>query len=101
MFAVTVPVTAVVVTTKLAEVAPAGIVTCGATVALGLSEERLIDTPPVAAGPDKVMVPAELVPPLTVDGDKEMLIRTGGIMVRTVLAVLLPNVPVIVALDVL
>src|SRR5262245_28176263 len=62
-------VTAKVVTLKLAEVCPAGILTTGGTWATdGLFVDRVAKMPPVGAGEAKVTVPVALVPPGTLVG---------------------------------
>lgn len=90
-------VTAVVVIITVADVAPAGIVTLACTVAFVLFEDRLIPTPPTAAGPVKVIVAVVLVPPFTVVGERAMLAKAGGLIVRADVLEALPNVAVIVA----
>lgn len=75
--------TAVVLMLKMAVVAPAATVTVDCTVAFVLFEERLIPTPPVAAGPDKVTVPVALLPPTTDAGEMVTLRRVGASIVRT------------------
>ena len=47
--------TAEVVIVKVAEVAPVGTVTDGATTALAVLDDKLMTVPPVGAGPLKVM----------------------------------------------
>lgn len=75
--------TATVLIAKFAEVAPAGTVTVDCKVALVLFDERLIPTPPVAAGPVKVTVPTDFMPPVTDGGATETLRIVGGAMVST------------------
>jgi hypothetical protein len=58
--------TGVVVMLKVAEVWPAWMVTVGGTWAAGLLELRVTVVPPVGAAPDRVTVPVEPVPPVTV-----------------------------------
>jgi hypothetical protein len=99
--AVTLFVTAVVLTVKFTEVAPAGTVTLDCTVASVLFDERVIPTPPTAAGPDRVIVPVDFPPPVTDDGDKVMDTRAGGLTVSTALLEVPLRVPVIVTVFVL
>jgi hypothetical protein len=62
-------VTALVLTVKVAPVAPAATVTLGGTLAAPLSLESITCTPPVGAGPLSVTVPMEdCVPPVTLVG---------------------------------
>jgi len=58
------------VTVNVAVVAPARTVTEDGTVAL-LVDERLTVTPPAGAGVPRVIVPVEVVPPVTVVGFSE------------------------------
>ena len=63
--------TAVVVTVKVAEVAPPGTITLAGTVATDvLLLERVTTAPPPGAGPLKVTVPVEGLPPATLVGFK-------------------------------
>jgi len=57
--------TAIVATIKVAVFFPAVTVTVEGTVALGLLELREMTVPAVGAGPVKVTVPVDEVPPLT------------------------------------
>ena len=92
------PATGNVVIVKFVDVLPAGTVTEAATVAavaLLLCRDTL--TPPVGAGPVKVTVPVEEVPPVTLVGLTVTDVRlTGdGVTVKIVVCVE-PNKPVIV-----
>jgi hypothetical protein len=63
--------TALVLTVKVAVVAPAAIVTLASTVATAvLSLDRLTTAPPVGAGPLNISVPVDDVPPVTPVGFK-------------------------------
>ena len=64
-FAVPSTPTAVVVTVNVAVVAPAATVTDEGTVADALSDRRATEVPPVGAGPVRVTVPVEGLPPTT------------------------------------
>lgn len=66
--AVVVVVTDVVVTLNLAEVEPAATVTLPGTVAAALLLLKLTTDPPDGAGDDRVTVPVELLPPVTLVG---------------------------------
>ena len=65
--------------------------------ALLLFELSVIPTPPAAAGPDSMIVPVALLPPLTVEGDIVKLSNAGGLIVIAAVLEVLPRVPVIVA----
>ena len=81
-------VTCVVTTVKLAELAPAGTRTLAGTFAMeGLLLVRLTATPPIGAGPLRVTVPVEELPPLTDVGDKASVERFGGFTVIVVVLV--------------
>jgi hypothetical protein len=63
--------TALVVTGKVAVVAPAGTVTlplAGTEATAGLLLDRETTAPPLGAGPLRVTVPVEGFPPVTLDG---------------------------------
>jgi hypothetical protein len=64
--------TAVVVTVKVAVVAPALTVTLGGRLADGLLLERATAIPPAGAAPVRVTVPVEELPPTTVVGFNEI-----------------------------
>jgi hypothetical protein len=74
--------TAVVFTVNVAVVAPAATVTLVGTVALVTLEAKLTAVPPEAAGPDRVTVPVDVLPPATVVGLSETLTSVGGVIVR-------------------
>jgi|SRR6266699_1921987 len=63
--------TALVLTTNVALVAPAAIVTLGGTLAAPLLLESATCAPPVGAGPLNVAVPVEEFPPVTLVGLSE------------------------------
>ncbi len=68
-------------TVKVALVVPAGTVTLGGTLATGgLLLESVTVAPPAGAGPLRVTLPAEDVPPVTLDGlrAKEEIVTAGG-----------------------
>ncbi len=65
--------TEVVVTGKVAEVAPAATVTEAGTEALVLLEESVTDAPPEGAAEERVTVPVAEVPPVTEAGLTETL----------------------------
>src|SRR4051812_22509594 len=85
-----------VVTVKLAKVAPAGMVTVTGTVAKVVLLESETTEPPVGAGLAMLTVPVEFVPPLTVEGLSETEDRVGAVTVR--IADLAPAVMVAVVL---
>ena len=93
--------TAEVLMTKVAEVAPAGTVTLPCTVALVLLQVRDTPTPPTAAGPDKVTVPVDLLPPVTELGDTVRLNRAGVAIVNVAVWVWLLSTAEMVAVFVL
>jgi len=66
-------------TTNVPEVAPSDIVTLGVTAAApALEELRLTVTPLGPAGPDRVTVPAAVIPPTIEVGDKLSACSAGG-----------------------
>lgn len=77
-----------------AEVVPARTVTCDWTVAFTLLEDRLMPTPPVAAGPDRVTVPVRLSPPSTVEVESVKLARVGAVILSAAVCVELPRLAV-------
>jgi|GraSoi2013_115cm_1033766.scaffolds.fasta_scaffold344723_1 hypothetical protein len=71
MLTLVLAVTGLVVTAKVALVAPGAAVTEGGTLAAaGLSLDKLITAPARGAGPFSVRVPVEEPPPPTLDGDR-------------------------------
>jgi hypothetical protein len=89
--------TEAVVTVNVAEVLPAATVTVAGTVALVELEARDTAAPPVAAGPLRVTVPVEDVPPVTLLGLTATL-ESVGVLIVSVAVLLTPaTVPVIVA----
>jgi hypothetical protein len=83
MVADVVELTAVVVTVKVAVVAPAATVTLAGTVADALLLDKLTAVPPVGAALLRVTVPVEEAPPVTVVGLKltDESVTAGGLMV--------------------
>jgi len=93
--------TELVVTAKLALLAPAATVTLAGTVATAAFElERLTRSPPLGAALVKVAVPVAEPPPVTVEGLSVIALRLAGggtgSTVRVVVRVTPPPVPVIV-----
>ena len=70
--------TALVLTTNVALVAPAAIVTLGGMLAAPLLLESATCAPPVGAAPLSVTVPVEEFPPTTLVGFSESEERVGG-----------------------
>jgi hypothetical protein len=95
--AVVVAETAVVEHMNVAETAPSATVTLVGAVALALLEERVATIPPVGAGPVRLIVPVEAVPPTTDVGDKERPSNVGANIVRVVDTVFDPLFAVMVA----
>ena len=84
--------TALVVTMKVAEVAPAATVTLAWTWAAGLLLDRDTMAPPAGAGPLRVTVPVEELPPITLVGftvTEDMVTGTGVTISVAVCVVLL------------
>ena len=77
--------TALVLTVKVAVVAPARTVTLAGTVAAVLLLDRETSAPPVGAGPLSVTVPVEELPPVTLAGLRlsEESVVAGGVTVST------------------
>jgi len=91
-------VTAVVVAVNDADVAPAATVTLGGTVALVLLEDKVTTDPPVGAGPFRLTVPVEGVPPTTEVGTSVTLASaTDGVIVSVAVTDAVPSLAVIVA----
>ena len=78
MVAAVEPVTAVVVTVKVALLLPLAIVTLAGTVAADESELNATVRPPTGAGALKVTVPWEVVPPVTLAGLIAIVLRLAG-----------------------
>jgi len=70
--------TPVVVTAKVAVVAPAATVAVPGTVAAALPEDKATDRPPVGAGLLIVTVPVEELPPSTIDGFRATAVAVGA-----------------------
>jgi hypothetical protein len=81
--------TLIVVTVKVAEVAPPAIVTVAGTVALLLEDLRDTTNPPVGAAEEIVAVPVELDPPVTVVGFR-LIVIVSGVIVKVAVKVAPP-----------
>lgn len=90
-------VTVVVVTVKVAEVAPAGTVTDAGTCAEVLLLAKVTTNPAGPALPVRVTVPVEESPPFTVVGLRVKLLKLAGVTVNVLVRVTLPDFAVIVA----
>jgi len=77
--------TTLVVTVKVAVIAPAGIITLDATKALKLDDAKDTAVPPKGAGLVNVTVPLVVVPPTTGETDQ---VTDDGIGARTVIKAL-------------
>ena len=97
MIAETEALTAVVLTLNEAELAPADTVTVAGVVALVLPEERLTIAPPDGAGPLRVTVPVEELPPTSEVGFKVKPVNVAGVTVSVAVTDVLPNSAVMVA----
>ena len=86
-----------VVTVNVVLVLPAGTVTDAGTVAAALLLLRAISAPPTAAGPLRVTVPVELLPPSTLVGLRLIALKAGGFTVNVAVRVVEPKIAVIVA----
>lgn len=95
--AVTEAATEEVLTVNVAVVAPAATVTEAGTVAEVDEEVSVTLEPLVGAGPVRVTVPAELVPPATDVGETARLLSPAAVTVSTAVLEELPSVAVIVA----
>jgi hypothetical protein len=82
--------TALVVTLKLALVAPAGTVTLAGTAAAALLLESATTAPPAGAGPFRETVPLEALPPVTLVGLRPSEETTGGNTVSEAVRVVPP-----------
>jgi hypothetical protein len=83
-------VTVLVVTVKVALVAPAATVTLAGTVATEVRLlERVTTVPPVGAGPDSVTAPVEGAGPLTVVGFRVKALSVGAVTVKVAVLVVL------------
>ena len=82
MVAVVTTETVVVLIVKVAEVAPAAIVTVAGSVALVELDESVTDSPPGPAGPVKVSVPVEEVPPANELGASVSVESVAGLIVN-------------------
>jgi hypothetical protein len=89
--------TAIVFTVNVAATFPAGTVTVAGSVAELVLLERWMTMPPVGAGPLSVTVPADDALPVTVDGDKVIDERTGGITVTAAVTDTVPSWAITVA----
>ena len=74
--------TAIVEIVKVALVAPEGIVTVAGTEAFPLDAESVMAIPAVGAGPFKVTVPVDDVPPITDVGERVKPVSVGAVIVK-------------------
>jgi hypothetical protein len=96
MVSVSFVVTTFVVTEKVPELEPAGIVIEAGTVALALLEDRLTVTdPPVATVPTRVAVPVEVPPPTSDVGLTARVLMNGGNTVSVPVPVPAPPVVIV------
>jgi hypothetical protein len=70
-------VTAFVVTVNVAVVLPAFTVTVGGTVAAALLPDNVTTAPPPGAGPVRVTVPVDGLPPTTLVGFRDTLVKAA------------------------
>jgi hypothetical protein len=80
-------VTALVLTVNVALVALLGTVTLAGTVAADTLLERLTTAPPLGAGPLRVTVPVEVVPPLTLVGLSPTELSVGGVVAGVIVSI--------------
>jgi len=97
MVAVVDSVTFTVLTVKVTEVRPAGMVTDFGRVAADWLLDRATTSPPVGAAPLRVTVPVEDLPPATLVGLNVRDVSVGGLTVSDAVCELPFRVPVIVA----
>jgi len=96
IFATTSLDTGTVRTMNVVEAFPASILTEGGVVACFALLASVTTTPPVSAGPERVAVPVDSVPPVTAIGTTEMDASTGGAIVKVAVAFASPLFAVIV-----
>lgn len=77
---------------KAEEIAPAAMVTEAGTVALVELEARVTATPPIGAGPFRVIVPVDEPPPVTKVGERVSEVSVAAVMLRVAEADEVPNV---------
>jgi len=82
--------TAIVVTVKVAVVAPPATVTVAGTTPAGPLDERVTVYPAAGAGEPSVSVPVVLVPPTTVAGEYVIPSGNGALTVKVAEAELVP-----------
>jgi hypothetical protein len=80
--ALAVAATALVEIVKVPVVAPAAIVTLAGVVAFELLDARFTTEPPGPAGPFKVAVPVDELPPITEAGDRVTVVSAAVAIVR-------------------
>jgi len=89
--------TTFVVTVKVADVAPDATKTVLGTLVLELFDDSPTIRPPAGAGPYKVTVPVEEVPPMTDEGQTETPLKPEELTVKVVVLTAVPCVAVRVA----
>ena len=92
MLDVTFAATTRVLIVKVAVVLPPGTVTVAGTVALALLLESVTAIPAAGAGPFKVTVAVDELPPLTVDGLRASEVGEGALTVRVDVLLTVPKV---------